>query len=161
MAAHQATPSLGFSRQEHWSGLPRPPPGDLPNRGIKPESHVSCIDRRVLYHQATRKSGAWRIFVTKGRRTGEKLRFSDSSQLPCSMLLYFSPLISANLHYYSPSRCEDFLCLHIFNKYLSLYLCHIFLRIYSWVHRGRQWHATPLLFPGEFHGQRSLVGCSP
>jgi len=26
----------GFSRQEHWNGLPRPPPGDLPNPGIKP-----------------------------------------------------------------------------------------------------------------------------
>ena len=26
MAAHQAPPSLGFSRQEHWSGLPFPPP---------------------------------------------------------------------------------------------------------------------------------------
>ena len=31
MAAHQAPPSLGFSRQEHWSGLPFPFPGDLPN----------------------------------------------------------------------------------------------------------------------------------
>ena len=28
----------GFSRQEFWSGLPRPPPGDLPNPGIKPRS---------------------------------------------------------------------------------------------------------------------------
>ena len=27
---------MGFSRQEHWSGLPCPPPGDLPNPGIKP-----------------------------------------------------------------------------------------------------------------------------
>ena len=26
----------GFSRQEHWSGLPCPPPGDLPNLGFKP-----------------------------------------------------------------------------------------------------------------------------
>ena len=29
---------MGFSRQEYWSGLPFPPPGDLPNRGIKPVS---------------------------------------------------------------------------------------------------------------------------
>ena len=35
-AAHQAPLSLGFSRQEHWSGLPFPPPGALPNPGIKP-----------------------------------------------------------------------------------------------------------------------------
>ena len=35
-AAHQAPLSMGFSRQEAWSGLPCPPPGDLPNPGIKP-----------------------------------------------------------------------------------------------------------------------------
>ena len=33
--------SLGFSRQEYWSGLPCPPPGDLPDPGIKPASLVS------------------------------------------------------------------------------------------------------------------------
>ena len=34
--AHQAPPSMGFSRQEYWSGLPFPSPGDLPDPGIKP-----------------------------------------------------------------------------------------------------------------------------
>ena len=34
--AHQAPLSMGFSRQECWSGLPFPPPGDLPDPGIKP-----------------------------------------------------------------------------------------------------------------------------
>ena len=33
--AHQAPLSMGFSRQEYWSGLPCPPPGDLLNPGIK------------------------------------------------------------------------------------------------------------------------------
>ena len=36
--AFQDPLSLGFTRQEYWSGLPFPPPGDLPNRGIKPAS---------------------------------------------------------------------------------------------------------------------------
>ena len=36
--AHQAPLSLEFSRQEYWSGLPFPSPGDLPNPGIEPES---------------------------------------------------------------------------------------------------------------------------
>ena len=36
--AHQDPLSMGFSRQEYWSGLPCPPPGDLPNQGIKPTS---------------------------------------------------------------------------------------------------------------------------
>ena len=34
--AYQAPPFMGFSRQECWSGLPFPSPGDLPNPGIKP-----------------------------------------------------------------------------------------------------------------------------
>ena len=34
-------PSMGFSRQEYWSGLPFPSPGDLPNPGIKPGSVTS------------------------------------------------------------------------------------------------------------------------
>ena len=39
--ARQAPLSMGFLRQENWSGLPCPPPGDLPNPGIKPTSFVS------------------------------------------------------------------------------------------------------------------------
>ena len=35
---YQAPPSLGFFRQEYWSGLPFPSPGDLPDPGIKPRS---------------------------------------------------------------------------------------------------------------------------
>ena len=33
--AHQAPLSMGFSRQEYWSGLPCPPLGDLPDQGIE------------------------------------------------------------------------------------------------------------------------------
>ena len=35
---HQAPLSMGFPRQEYWSGLLCPPPGDLPNPGFKPTS---------------------------------------------------------------------------------------------------------------------------
>ena len=38
LIAHQAPLSKGFSRQEYWSGLLCPPPGDLPHPGIKPRS---------------------------------------------------------------------------------------------------------------------------
>ena len=40
--AHQAPLSVGFSRQEYWSGLSCPPPGDLPDPGIKPISPASA-----------------------------------------------------------------------------------------------------------------------
>ena len=42
-ADHQAPLSIGFSRQECWSRLPCPPPGDLPDPGIEPTSAVSPV----------------------------------------------------------------------------------------------------------------------
>ena len=42
--AYQAPPSVGFSRQEYWSVLPFPSPGDLPNTGIEPGSPAFQAD---------------------------------------------------------------------------------------------------------------------
>ena len=42
--ARQVPLSMGFSRQEYWSGLPFPPLGDLPNPGIKPRSLTLQVD---------------------------------------------------------------------------------------------------------------------
>ena len=42
--AHQAPLSMGFSRQEYWSGLPFPSAGDLPNPGIEPGSPALQAD---------------------------------------------------------------------------------------------------------------------
>ena len=42
--AYQASPSVGFSRQEYWSGLPFPCPRDLPNPGIKTRSPTLQVD---------------------------------------------------------------------------------------------------------------------
>ena len=41
---HQAPLSVGFSRQEYWSGLPFPSPGDLPDPGVKPQSPALQAD---------------------------------------------------------------------------------------------------------------------
>ena len=41
---HQAPPTMGFSRQEYWSGLPFPPPGTLPDPGIEPRSPALQAD---------------------------------------------------------------------------------------------------------------------
>ena len=42
--AYQALPSMEFFRQEYWSGLPFPSPGDLPNLGIEPKSPTLQAD---------------------------------------------------------------------------------------------------------------------
>ena len=42
--AYKAPPSMEFSRQEYWSGLPFPSPGDLPDSGIEPKSPTLQAD---------------------------------------------------------------------------------------------------------------------
>ena len=51
--AHQAPLSMGFSRQEYWSGLPFPFPGDLPNPGMDPGSPALQVDSLPLSHQGS------------------------------------------------------------------------------------------------------------
>ena len=58
--ACQAPVSLGFPRQEYWSGLPCPPPGDLPDLGIKPASLMSL----ALAGRFFTTSATWEARVT-------------------------------------------------------------------------------------------------
>ena len=51
--AHQAPLSMGFSRPEYWSGLPFPPPGDLPDPGMEPRSPTLQADSLPAMPQAT------------------------------------------------------------------------------------------------------------
>ena len=48
-ADFQASLSMGFSRQEHWNGMPFPPPGDLPNPGIEPAAFTSLVSAGRLF----------------------------------------------------------------------------------------------------------------
>ena len=87
--ACQAPLSMGFSRRESWSGLPFPPPGDLPNPGIKPKS-------------LTPHALAGRFFTTSGTleaqfslEVGENLRiFTVSSVISrlCCLILHLGKL---------------------------------------------------------------------
>ena len=52
-AAYQDSLSMGFSRQEYWSGLPFPSPGDLPDPGIEPVSPTLAVDSLPLSHQGS------------------------------------------------------------------------------------------------------------
>ena len=51
--AHQAPLSVEFPRQEHWSGVPFPPPGDLPDPGIEPTSPALQADSLALSHHGS------------------------------------------------------------------------------------------------------------
>ena len=64
--AHQVPlSSLGFSRQEYWSGLPCPPPGDLPDPGD--QTRVSCIAGKSFTSEPSGKKPLERV------STGEKV----------------------------------------------------------------------------------------
>ena len=52
-AAYQAPPSMRFSRQGYWSGVPFPSPGDLPNPGIEPGSPHCRQTLHPLSHQGS------------------------------------------------------------------------------------------------------------
>ena len=53
IAARQAPPSVGFSRQGYWSGLPCPPPGDLPDPGIQPTSFAAPTLARGFFNTSS------------------------------------------------------------------------------------------------------------
>ena len=59
----QAPLSMGFSRQEYWSGSPCPPPGDLPDPKTEPTVPCSLLwflhYRQILYHWAIRRRRQW------------------------------------------------------------------------------------------------------
>ena len=72
--AHQAPPSMGFPRQEYWSGLSFPSPGELPDPGM--EHRASCVAGRFFTAWATftiRKSQISTVQQHRGRSLGISL----------------------------------------------------------------------------------------
>ena len=83
--AYQASPSMGFSRQKYWSGLPFPPPGDLPDPGIQP------------------RSPAWQVDALPSEQPGKPLKklgwlkFSVAFYLTLLLLLFSHKVMSNSL----------------------------------------------------------------
>ena len=109
--AHQAPPSMGFSRQENCSRLPSPPPGDLPNPGIEPVSLTSLALAGGLFttsstwkalHECLEKHLWSRVFprwvlrepgcVDVSGRRWHSLDFLFSSWLPAFLHALLHPL---------------------------------------------------------------------
>ena len=55
--AYQASPPMGFSRQEYWSGLPFPSPDDLPNPGTEPRSPALQADSLAVETPGKNREG--------------------------------------------------------------------------------------------------------
>ena len=89
---HQAPLSMGFSRQEYWSGLPCPPPGDLPGPGIEPTSLMSpALAGRFFTTSTTWKAPQVAISFGKKKITMANLLNSfRSMRLKCKSYLFTS-----------------------------------------------------------------------
>ena len=91
---YQAPPSMGFSRQECWSGLPFSSPGDLPNPGIKPGSptlHSDALPSEPpqlrLYLSVTQaRTGIGKNTIGRGGANTGSLLPCTTSWPPCSSL---------------------------------------------------------------------------
>ena len=123
---YQAPLSMEFSQQECWSGVPFPPPGDLPEPGIEPASlNISCISRQILYHQCNLES---------------PISFTQIHQL-----FIFAPIsLSFYLSIY-PSTCPSIrhLSLFLFLCHLSIICLHTHTHTHTCVHTVGQGERFP------------------
>ena len=85
-AAHQAPLSMKCSRQEYWSGLPVPSPGDLPNLGIKARSPTLQVDYLLTESPGKSKNpGVGSLSLLQGIFPTQE---SNQGLLHCRHILY-------------------------------------------------------------------------
>ena len=73
--ARQTPLSMGFSRQEYWSGVPFPSPGRLPNPGTKPVSPALQVDLLLLSHQGSQYlKDAWEKWMLKKQKLNGSMK---------------------------------------------------------------------------------------
>ena len=94
--AHQAPLSMGFSRQEHCSGLPCPPPEDLPNPEIE---HASlALAGKFFTTSAARlrkETSNWKVLRVGDCQGGGKVKLQSSCILcPAAKTLHLCPTLS-------------------------------------------------------------------
>ena len=90
--AYQASPSVGFSRQEYWSGLPFPSPGDLPDPRIKPGSPALEADALTSEPSGKRK-GSVPLINYIGSPASVKLPTASPYQEPLFKKYLYHPSI--------------------------------------------------------------------
>ena len=180
--AHQAPLSMGSPWQEYWSGLPSPPPGDLPDPGTEwsnPRLLHLQVDSLLLSHQGSPYCDYSLFSIIEYESWGRR---TNISVLPCSFNTLYNLRSEENIQQVvtqmNSSISQFFSVVRSIIKApevnlqgtVSILLKSsktkiLLLREKGWYFskqlRRRQWHPTPVLLPGKSHGWKSLVGCSP
>ena len=138
---------MGFSRQEYWSELPFPPPRDLPDLGIEPESLTS-------------PSLAGRFFTTSATTSNKASKHNANKLVFTPGLL---PLIAGGKYFLSVVTSKKLGLPWWLSGKESNCQCRR-PRLDPWVGKipwRRKWQPTPAFLPGESQGWGSLVVCRP
>ena len=140
--AFQAPLSMEFSKQEYWSGLLCPPPGDLPDSGTELVSHMSFALRWILYRWATR----------------------ESPYTHCYCCCYVASVIFNSVR--PPQQPTRLLCPWDSPGRILEWVAISFSNAWKWSHwvmSNSQWphglQPTRLLCPWDFPGKSTGVGC--
>ena len=131
-SAHQASLSMRFPRQEHWSGLPCPPPGDLPDPRIEPASLVSPALAGGFFTTSATWKALFRLYWRRQWHPTPVL-------LPGKSMDRGAWQAAVHGVAKSQTRLSDF--------------------TFTFLHWRRKWQPTPVFWPGESQGWRSLVDC--
>ena len=106
---------MRFSRQEHWRGLPCPPPGDLPDPGIEPASLMSsalAVEKEMASHSSSfledpKDGGAWWASVYGVAQSRTQLKRLSSSSSSSSKGHYISLWLSGKEFACNAGDAED------------------------------------------------------
>jgi len=160
---HQATLSMGFSRQEYWSGLPFPSPWDFPDPRMEPTSLMSlALTGKFFTTRATENMGVSSItqlrpakpLTSMGNLSCHQEKRKKKSMDYCTKLAWKSYRICLSLGSPGGTTRKEFACQctrhkrYQFNPWIGM----IPLR--------RAWQPTSVFLSKKFHGQRNLVGYS-
>ena len=136
--AHQAHPSMEFSRQEHWSGLPFLSPGDLPDPRIEPRSPALQVEALP----SEPPGNVW------GEPRSSLTDMHPPRGAHCGVADVSAEVTPGDaIRKESTCQCKRHKR-HGFNPRI-------------WKIWRRKWQSTPVFLPGKFHGSRSLEGYSP
>ena len=128
--------SLGFSRQEYWSGLTCPPPGGSSLPGNQTHiSYVSCTDTRVLYHQCHLASTPWMKGNPQIKSKEKKMEFFLQSRWIPQFLTFSSTKSNQKIELQNKATFQALHNVHHMTSLLTewkkksaeYYHCHAFL----------------------------------
>ena len=128
----QAPLSMGFSRQNYWSGLPYPPPEDLLIQGLNPHFLSLLHWQRVFFFFLFTTSSTW----------------ENKAMAPHSSTLAWKIPWTEE-----PGRLQSMGSLGVGHDWVTS------LSLFTFMLWRRKWQPTPVFLLGESQGQGSLVGC--